>query len=62
IEPVKEFRPPMLLEARGEDYDLGYLDLNKKRWKKFKTQGKENGTAWAKIKYWADDPQVAWGY
>lgn len=62
ITPVILFQHKMILEIRGNDRNLGYLDLCKEKWIKFKDQGKENGITWAKIKDWAADPQIAWGF
>ena len=60
-EPVTSFDPPMLIEAIGQEHDLGYLDLNAKMLVRFSVQGVEGRTTWAKTSEWAEDPQVIWG-
>lgn len=58
----KTFNPRMLIEIK---FDSATNDIllypDKGKWKAFKEQAKGNGIAWAKIKEWAADPQVAWG-
>lgn len=60
-EPMVSFDPPMILEARGEQSDLGFLDLAKRKWIKFHDQDKQDNLVRTRIWQWAEDPQVAWG-
>jgi hypothetical protein len=60
-EPMVRFDPPMILEARGEEMDLGYLVLIRKKWIKFTDQDKQDNLVRTSIEKWAEDPQVAWG-
>lgn len=62
LTPVIRFQPKMTLEARGGGEILVYLDFCKGIWREFRHQGKEGDIYWAKIKDWAADPPVAWGF
>jgi hypothetical protein len=60
-EPMVSFDPPLILEARGEQSDLGYLDLDRRKWIMFPDQDKQDNLVRTRIEQWAADPQVAWG-